>query len=226
MAARSAAERSESHAPTFQSRTSPRLRGRPLCDARRGGRFAARDPGCRGSLSRLPPLSLQDGIRPRLSGHGATARTTDVGARATSRGRSRGSQSRSPPNHPRPDPAAHRPARRRAETRQALSHTHASPSGRAPHGARTHDALARFCSALGCPFKKSLPHLSDDELAFRVDLAWETILGGLARMPELAPRDLEQHVTGLIDYLTGALEAPQTVRTCIPDPISLQELRQ
>ena len=75
-------------------------------------------------------------------------------------------------------------------------------------------------------FKKSLPHLSDDELAFRVDLAWETILGGLARMPELAPRDLEQHVTGLIDYLTGALEAPQTVRTCIPDPISLQELRQ
>jgi len=59
-------------------------------------------------------------------------------------------------------------------------------------------------------FKKSLPQLSDDEVAFRVDLAWETILGRLARLPELATPDLEQHVTGLIDYLTGALEAPQT----------------
>lgn len=60
--------------------------------------------------------------------------------------------------------------------------------------------------------RKSLPHLSDAALEFRSDLAWETILGSLARTAELSTRDLEDHVCALIDYLSGALEAPQTSR--------------
>ena len=43
--------------------------------------------------------------------------------------------------------------------------------------------------------KQSLPHLSDATLELRFDLAWETLLGSLARAAELSPRDLEDHVT-------------------------------
>lgn len=60
--------------------------------------------------------------------------------------------------------------------------------------------------------KKSLPHLSGTTIEYRVNLAWETILGGLARAPERKAADLENHVVELIDYLSGALEAPQTSR--------------
>jgi AcrR family transcriptional regulator len=60
--------------------------------------------------------------------------------------------------------------------------------------------------------KKTLPHLSDTSIRFRVDLAWETILGSLARAPERKAADLESYVVRLVDYLSGALEAPQTGR--------------
>jgi hypothetical protein len=60
--------------------------------------------------------------------------------------------------------------------------------------------------------KQSLPHLEDATLELRFDLAWETLLGSLARAAELSIRDLEEQVSELIDYLSGALEAPQTNR--------------
>lgn len=60
--------------------------------------------------------------------------------------------------------------------------------------------------------KKSLPHLSDASIEFRVTLAWETILGSLAGASNLSAKGLEVHAIELIDYLTGALEAPQTKR--------------
>ena len=47
-------------------------------------------------------------------------------------------------------------------------------------------------------------------LALRFDLAWETMLGSLARASDLSPSELENHVSELIDYLSGALAAPQT----------------
>jgi AcrR family transcriptional regulator len=58
--------------------------------------------------------------------------------------------------------------------------------------------------------KKSLPHLPHRVIAFRVDLAWETILGSLSRAADLSAPDLESYAGALIDYLSGALEAPQT----------------
>lgn len=58
--------------------------------------------------------------------------------------------------------------------------------------------------------KQALPHLSNATIELRFDLAWETMLGSLARAAELSPRQLETHVSELIDYLSGALEAPQT----------------
>ena len=61
-------------------------------------------------------------------------------------------------------------------------------------------------------YKKALPHLSSSDLEFRVNLAWETILGSLARATVLSAIELEKHVDRLIDYLAGALEAPQTKR--------------
>ena len=60
--------------------------------------------------------------------------------------------------------------------------------------------------------KKSLPHLTRDVIEFRFDLAWETILGSLARAADLSAPDLENHVGALVDYLSGALEAPETKR--------------
>jgi len=60
--------------------------------------------------------------------------------------------------------------------------------------------------------KKALPHLPDAAIGFRTDLAWETILGSLARASDLSAPELEDHVEALIDYLSGALEAPQTSR--------------
>lgn len=60
--------------------------------------------------------------------------------------------------------------------------------------------------------KKSLPHLSDASIEFRVDLAWETILGSLARTTDLDAQGLANHAAELIDYLSGALEAPGTNR--------------
>jgi hypothetical protein len=60
--------------------------------------------------------------------------------------------------------------------------------------------------------KKSLPHLSDASIAFRVALVWETILGSLAGAASLSEKGLEGHEVELINYLTGALEAPQTNR--------------
>jgi AcrR family transcriptional regulator len=60
--------------------------------------------------------------------------------------------------------------------------------------------------------KKSLPHLPRRAIAFRFDLAWETILASLARAADLSAPDLENCVDALIDYLSGALEAPQTKR--------------
>lgn len=59
---------------------------------------------------------------------------------------------------------------------------------------------------------KSVPHLSDAEIALRVDLVWETILGSLSRAADLSAEDLEDHAVALVDYLSGALEAPSTVR--------------
>ena len=61
-------------------------------------------------------------------------------------------------------------------------------------------------------FEQSLPHLTNATLELRFGLAWETLLGSLARAGELAPQDLEDHVDELIDYLSGALEAPQTTK--------------
>ena len=60
--------------------------------------------------------------------------------------------------------------------------------------------------------RKSLPHLQDATLAFRFDLAWDTILGSLAGAADLSKAELEYHVGALIDYLSGALEAPQVAR--------------
>ena len=59
-------------------------------------------------------------------------------------------------------------------------------------------------------FIQALPHVTEPTLALRFDLAWETMLGSLARASELSPSDLESHVCELIDYLSGALAAPQT----------------
>jgi AcrR family transcriptional regulator len=60
--------------------------------------------------------------------------------------------------------------------------------------------------------QKSLPHLPRDVIEFRFDLAWDTILSSLAGAADLPAPDLERHVVKLIDYLSGALEAPQTAR--------------
>ena len=57
---------------------------------------------------------------------------------------------------------------------------------------------------------KCLPHLDAATVGLRFDLAWETILGSLARAAGLSPRVLDAHVSDLIDYLAGGLEAPQT----------------
>ena len=67
-----------------------------------------------------------------------------------------------------------------------------------------------FAESTRALLKQSLPHLADATLELRFDLAWETLLGSLARAGELSPQDLEGHVSDLIDYLSGALEAPQT----------------
>lgn len=58
--------------------------------------------------------------------------------------------------------------------------------------------------------KQALPHVAEPTLALRFDLAWETMLGCLARASDLSPSELEHHVSELIDYLSGALGAPQT----------------
>jgi AcrR family transcriptional regulator len=62
-------------------------------------------------------------------------------------------------------------------------------------------------------FRKALPHLPDSLVAFRTDLAWDTMLGTLARAASLPADELDDHVTALIDYLCAALEAPVTTRT-------------
>jgi AcrR family transcriptional regulator len=58
--------------------------------------------------------------------------------------------------------------------------------------------------------RKALPHLPDPAIEFRFDLAWETILGSLSRTANLPGRNLERQIAYLIDYLCGALEAPET----------------
>ncbi|NRA00474.1 MAG: TetR/AcrR family transcriptional regulator [Myxococcales bacterium] len=60
--------------------------------------------------------------------------------------------------------------------------------------------------------KKSLSHLPRGVIEFRFGLAWETILGSLARVADLSTPDLEEYVAALIGYLSGALEAPQLGR--------------
>lgn len=57
-------------------------------------------------------------------------------------------------------------------------------------------------------FKKSLPHLPKRVVAFRVDLAWETILGSLARAVDLSALDPDEDVAGLIDYLADTRPNP------------------
>lgn len=59
---------------------------------------------------------------------------------------------------------------------------------------------------------KALPHLPRDVIEFRFHLAWATILASLAGAADLSAPDLKRHVVALIDYLAGALEAPQTNR--------------
>jgi AcrR family transcriptional regulator len=58
--------------------------------------------------------------------------------------------------------------------------------------------------------KKSLPHLSRGVIELRFGLAWDTILGSLARTANMSGRDLEQYGRELVDYLAGALEASRT----------------
>lgn len=58
--------------------------------------------------------------------------------------------------------------------------------------------------------KQALPHVAEPTLSLRFDLAWETMLGSLARASDLSPSELENHVLELIDYLSGAFAAPQT----------------
>ena len=60
--------------------------------------------------------------------------------------------------------------------------------------------------------KKSLPHLKRDVIEFRFGLAWETILGSLSGAADLSAPELENYVGELVDYLSGALEAPRTTR--------------
>jgi AcrR family transcriptional regulator len=60
--------------------------------------------------------------------------------------------------------------------------------------------------------KKALPHLTRDVIEFRFDLASETLLGSLSRAAGSSATELENHATKLIDYLSGALEAPETKR--------------
>jgi AcrR family transcriptional regulator len=69
-----------------------------------------------------------------------------------------------------------------------------------------------YAERTGGLLKKALPHLPQDIIEFRFDLAWETILGSIARSGDLSTRDLEDHASALIDYLSGALEAPQSKR--------------
>ena len=57
---------------------------------------------------------------------------------------------------------------------------------------------------------KALPHLPRRVVAFRFDLGWETALGSLARAEYRSTRELESTVDELVDYLAGALEAPQS----------------
>jgi AcrR family transcriptional regulator len=64
----------------------------------------------------------------------------------------------------------------------------------------------------GSLIQKSLPHLQRDVIEFRFDLAWDTILASLAGAADLSAPDLKRHVAALIDYLAGALEAPQSGR--------------
>lgn len=85
---------------------------------------------------------------------------------------------------------------------QVGRHTEAAFIARWPEFAeRTHGLL-----------RKSLPHLRDETLAFRFDLAWDTMLGSLAGVEDLSKPALEYHVGALIDYLSAALEAPQVAK--------------
>ena len=61
----------------------------------------------------------------------------------------------------------------------------------------------------GSPIHKSVSHLPRDVIEFRFDLAWDTILGSLAKAADLSAPDLKRHVVALINDLSGALEAPQ-----------------
>ena len=54
------------------------------------------------------------------------------------------------------------------------------------------------------------PHLPDDVIEFRFDLAWDTILGSMPRSRDLSTRDLKDHASALIDYIFRALKAPKT----------------
>jgi AcrR family transcriptional regulator len=58
--------------------------------------------------------------------------------------------------------------------------------------------------------KRALPPMTEATLELRFDLAWETLLGSLARAAALSSEDLDEHVGALVDYLCGALEAPPT----------------
>jgi AcrR family transcriptional regulator len=56
----------------------------------------------------------------------------------------------------------------------------------------------------------ALPHLPLPVVELRLGLAIDVILRSLALHPAAAGASLEAHVRGLLDFLTGALEAPCT----------------
>ena len=74
--------------------------------------------------------------------------------------------------------------------------------------ARWPDFAERFEGLL----KKSLPHLPRAVIEFRFGLAWETALRSLARAEDSSAEGLGDSVQALIDYLSGALGAPETHR--------------
>lgn len=56
--------------------------------------------------------------------------------------------------------------------------------------------------------QRALPELSEGLIGFRLDMANRVILGTLAKAPTAAPARVARYASALLDFITGALEAP------------------
>ena len=56
--------------------------------------------------------------------------------------------------------------------------------------------------------ERALPELPTDVIRLRFELANRAMLAGIARAPEGAGADLDAQLAAILDFVTGALEAP------------------